>query len=170
VRMELRASLGFCPRHASAAVHQGNALGIAMIYQDVVNQARTRLSASNAKAPACSACPECTYEREDERRYARALANDLIDAEMQAAYAAGPGLCLRHVEMVLAQSRAEVRAFLCTQEEAKLGRLACELGEFIRKSDFNHSHEPMGDERNSWLRALAKIAGRMSCTDRRHEP
>ncbi len=167
VRMELRASLGFCPRHASAAVQQGHALGIAMIYQDVVNQARSRLSTSNAKSPARSSCPECVSEREDETRYVRALANDLIDAEMQAAYAAGPGLCLRHLDMALAQSRAQVRAFLCMQEETKLGRLAWELGEFIRKSDFNHSHESMADERDSWLRALTKIAGRAPCGDRR---
>ena len=169
VRSELRASLGFCPRHASVIVHLGNALGIAILYHDMVNQARIRLSYTNTRAPLRAVCPECASEMEDERRYTRALASDLRDAEMQGAYAAGAGLCVGHLEEVVAQSGSEVLVFLRAQEEAKLGRLEWELGEFIRKTDYNYSHEPMEDERNSWLRALAKVAGCALCTDQGHE-
>jgi hypothetical protein len=95
----------------------------------------------------------------DEARYVRALAHDLHDPQMQATYGRAQGLCVPHLEAVLRQASPQVAAFLCEQEEERLRDLAQELEAFARKFDHNHRHEPMGQERDSWRRALLKVAG-----------
>jgi hypothetical protein len=44
-------------------------------------------------------------------------------------------------------------------QESVWRRLYDELGEFIRKKDFQHKGETFGSERDSWRRALEAISG-----------
>lgn len=161
VRTDLRLSLGFCSHHAAEAARLGNSLGIAILYNDMVARARERVRAlaSGRRVLALAPCPLCATEQKDEARYIRALANDLQDEPLQAEYGTAHGLCFSHLEAVMAQASGEVVSFLQAQEEARLNTLVHELQEFIRKSDYSFSHELMDVERDSWRRALEKIAG-----------
>lgn len=161
VRTQMRAALGFCRRHAAEAARLGQALGLALLYADIVAQARCRLRQFDSGVPTAtpSLCPECVAEREDETRYILAFADDLQDPQMQALYGPAHGLCVPHLEAVLRRASSPVLTFLCEQEERKLSALAQELEELARKFDHRHCQEPMGAERDSWRRALMKMAG-----------
>ncbi len=79
---------------------------------------------------------------------------------MRAALIRGGGLCLPHLRLALQASgpAAGYQALLAAQREA-WSALMAELDEFIRKNDYRFQHEPMGDERDSWLRALDALLG-----------
>ncbi|MBN1920116.1 MAG: hypothetical protein JW892_02630, partial [Anaerolineae bacterium] len=81
-------------------------------------------------------------------------------AEVCAALIQGGGLCLPHLRLTLQASgpAAGYRALLTAQREA-WSALMAELDEFIRKNDYRFQHEPMGDERDAWLRALDALVG-----------
>jgi hypothetical protein len=140
VRESLRGSLGYCARHAQMAAGASDACGIAILYRDILSRVLRRLEA-------------------EERRCLHALARDLRDPDLQAAYRQSNGLCVPHLERLLALSAPEIVAFVADQEEARIAALADELGEFIRKHDHRFAHEPMNAERDSWRRALQKAAG-----------
>ncbi len=161
VRESLRGSLGYCSRHAQMAAGASDACGIAIFYRDILSRVLRRLEAAKrgTRLPAPSPCPECLAEQADERRCLHALARDLRDPDLQAAYRQSNGLCVPHLERLLALSAPEIVAFVADQEKARIAALADELGEFIRKHDHRFAHEPMNAERDSWRRALQKAAG-----------
>jgi hypothetical protein len=153
VRETLRGSLGYCVRHAEMAASLGDVCGVAILYRDILSAG----SGTRLRSP--SSCPECLAEQADEQRCLHALAHDLRDPDMQAAYRQSNGLCIPHLEPLLALTASEVAAFLISQEEARLAALVDELDEFIRKYDYRFAHEPADAERDSWRRALQKVAG-----------
>ncbi|CEK18769.1 hypothetical protein CWRG_02281 [Chthonomonas calidirosea] len=157
-RLRLRASLGFCPRHARQSAHPGNALGLAIIYKDLAERALERLQ-SRDRSLLQQGCPECEEEQRDEERFTQALAISLLEPELQSAYLKGDGLCMPHLQLVGRWAPPESWRFLQRAEQERLHRLAEELGEFIRKNDYRFKDEPMGSERNVWLRALCKLSG-----------
>ena len=54
-----------------------------------------------------------------------------------------------------------VRALLPSERgfDAQVWQEIADLGEFIRKNDYRYSDEPVGTERDAWLRALESISG-----------
>lgn len=161
LRETLRGSLGYCARHAEMAAGTSDACGIAILYHDILSRVLRRLEAAGrgTRLPAPSPCPECLAEQAEERRYLHALARDLHDPDLQTAYRQSNGLCVPHLERLIALAAPEIVAFLAGQEKARLAALADELEEFIRKHDHRFAHEPMHAERDSWRRALQKAAG-----------
>jgi hypothetical protein len=168
LRKDLRSSLGFCGRHAAEAARIGHPLGIALLYNDVLARAKERVGAlaSGRRVSALAPCPQCIAEQKDEEHYIRALATDLQEESMQVDYERAYGLCFSHLEAVIAQASEEVSSFLGAQEDTRLSDLIHDLQEFIRKSDYRFSREPMGAEGNSWRRALEKVAGSLMGSQR----
>lgn len=163
-RYALRASLGFCARHAASCVQVGHALGVAILYKDIVEQVQARLLQAQKqgwRALNAAQCPECLEEQHDEERFSRALAASLTEPEMQEAYKRGQGLCLLHLRSVLRHTTPEGLHPLQMAEQRRLQELKEDLDEFVRKNDYRFSQEPMGRERDSWLRALQKVTGKL---------
>lgn len=104
-------------------------------------------------------CALCAVERLVAERAARILVVRLTRVDERLAYAAGPGLCVRHVRRVAALAPPEVRAFLLDVLPPRLVALHAELGEFFRKEDYRYRHEPRGAEQTAWQRAIAQLVG-----------
>jgi hypothetical protein len=186
VRARLRASRGYCNRHAyqfwEDIHHQ---LGVAMIYQDVVinlirdlraadptassplERLMTTLGAPRAQAAADARalqaharCPACEAETDAERRYVSGLLRCLRDAAFRDAFQRSAGLCLPHFRHTLAQARhdEQITALVQTQMAA-WEALHAALGEYIRLQDYRFRDEPRGDEQQAPLRAIQMIAG-----------
>jgi len=163
VRAELRASLGFCRRHGQQALSMGDPLGVAILYAATLAEARRRLELAKLRGrfPPRAGCPLCETEMLDSDHYVEGLAAALQDPQMQARYAdqTAGGLCIHHMERVLAVACRHVAAFLCDREGERLAGLAHEMGEFIRKQHHEFAHEPLGEERDAVRRAVQKAAG-----------
>ena len=111
-------------------------------------------------APAAP-CPACRQADEREALYLDALLAHLpADEPFRDLFRASDGLCLPHVRQALARVRGRA-AFqaLVEAQRAIWQRLAGELEEQIRKTDWRYRDEPRGDESGAWLRALATLSG-----------
>ena len=166
----------------------GDALGFSIIYHDIVNSVLTQLSdnestarpsrkwtSSLQKIPETTRkliektlttlkprkrCPVCEHRDETTRRVMSVLVEELEKPQMSDALEASDGLCLPHLRMTL-EHVEEVSAgeTLLNIHREKLENLSAELGEFIRKNDYQAFKEGFGSEGNAWLRAVGLIVG-----------
>jgi len=181
VRDKLKQSQGFCREHVAMLSRQpGRALGIALIYRDIVRDLSVGLHKAQiqergwidrlrervpwhrrqATLPATRQCPACDIAQRHQDSYIELLLAHLDDVKLSAAYAEGEGLCLDH--LILAIDRAPDQATVQRLVQPQIERYTVmlhHLDEFIRKRDHRFRHEPMGEEGDVWLRAMNAVAG-----------
>lgn len=189
IRERLRASLGFCREHARLAVDKnlGNALGFAIIYQDVINHTLKQLG-SDAEPPRTRRwstllqripeqvgevvqrvlyaltpqkhCVACQQRDRTLHLIISSLMESLHEPEMRDALQTSDGLCIPHLKKAFeALTDSDVCDVLLSIHREKLESLRGELAEFIRKNDYRFKDEGMGAEGNSWRRAIGKMIG-----------
>ncbi len=118
-----------------------------------------------ARTPAVSdphsTCPACRARDHFELLAIAALAAYLSDDDMRAAFVRSGGLCLVHLDRSrhAVADRRQLAELLSLQRDLYLN-LVGELSEYIRKQDYRYSSEPLGPERDAWIRSLEKVAGR----------
>ncbi len=162
LRDRLRDSLGFCREHAYFAVDElpGNALGIAIIYQDLIKFAKHHLNDPRTGSSPKRRCPACEQRDLGMMRTLSDIAKHIEDEAMTNAFKSSEGLCLFHMRHALKHTRLPTRrALLLSIEHEILGRLSAELAEFVRKNDYRFAKETFGSERDSWRRAVGIVAG-----------
>lgn len=162
LRDRLRSSLGFCREHAYVAVDElpGNALGIAIVYQDLVKYALHHVNDPKGVSAPQRKCPACEQRDLNMMRTFSELSKHIDDEAMTAALKKSNGLCLFHMRHALKHMRTpEKRALLVSIERNILMQLRADLDEYIRKNDYRFAQETFGAERDSWQRAISIIAG-----------
>jgi len=161
-RERLRASLGFCRQHAHMMVEelQGNALGIAIVYQDVLKVAIHYLEDRQGALAPVRKCPACEQRDLSMMRTLSELSKNIQDEAIITALKKSEGLCLFHLRHTLRHMRlAERQELLITIQREIMTRLRTDLSEFIRKNDYRFSKESFGPERDSWKRAVSMVSG-----------
>ncbi len=184
IRASLRDAIGYCPRHAWQWLDEGhNPLGAALVYKDLVANARRALGADGAPGAASllgrmigratpssrdealaprRGCPACEIQSLADSRVLDALLQFLPGPAVRDAYAQSSGVCLPHLRAALARagSRHQAAAEALTAHcQTALGRLEASLDEFIRKQDYRYQHESIGEERDAPERATARLCG-----------
>lgn len=106
-------------------------------------------------------CPACQERTRFEELYLGAVFDHVGDEEFAAAFRSAGGLCLVHLDQALGLrvKRAVLERLLALQRAAMLA-LHDDLSEYIRKNDYRFTHEAMGVEGDSWVRAIAFAAGK----------
>lgn len=177
---EFRASLGLCNVHGWQLTEQGNVMSIAVLYSAVVDEAfkqsddietprmrglfnRNSNHALDPDAP----CPACKKIDENEARYISVFADKLDDDRLLNAFKTSDGLCVDHFKQVTSLDAPP--EFVAVQRE-KWQSLYAELQEFIRKYDPTKADSAIGEEGDSWLRAVRDMAGGQGVFGRRSKP
>ncbi len=169
-------------------VEHGNILTISIMYQDILereaHKALEQLSGKKAgktsggflqgffkgkkpeapsqQHPYQTVCPACEMGREVEENALRILLKALAekDTSIQDALHSSDGLCFPHLHRALAMaSEQHVIEFLVTFSKETLAGIQAGLNELIRKNDYRFQHEPVGEEKDSWKRAISLIVG-----------
>lgn len=151
-----RAARGFCHRHAWMLADFKDALGTAILYEDLINSHGEGLLTAGAGPK----CPLCESELADLDDRIAVIEQSWDDDELRAAIAAGDGLCGPHLRAILRKARrADVRATLLRVSTARLKQLAGELRQQI--DSFDYQHAPPTDERikDAWRRAIEQLVG-----------
>ncbi|MBL7200073.1 MAG: hypothetical protein ISS56_07990 [Anaerolineae bacterium] len=173
-RAELREARGFCITHARQLDQIGHALGLSLIYQDILitlqdvlqqhcpqrtPSRRAKRQLANALAPQAE-CPACAYRAGLEQVYVETLLDHVVEQEFVAEVRAADPLCLNHFRHAIEESPSlrQLHA-LCDSQLAHWERLIAELGEFVRKNDYRFHDEVIGPEGTAWLCAIDAIAG-----------
>lgn len=169
VRQELRASGGFCHRHAWELCSVGDAQGAGLLYQDLLERAIASLDQPPAgrsalrvqKRQAVTPCPSCRQAAETGQRYLRLFVDVFEDVTFRTALDRSSGLCLPHLQEALAACRTpRQRTALTMWELTKLSTLLRQLKEFLRKHDYRYIAEGYRtEEAASWLRAVELFVG-----------
>ncbi len=162
MRERLRASLGFCRQHAHMTVEelQGNALGIALIYQDMLKVAMHHLDDRKGIPGPVRKCPACEQRDLTMMRTLSEISRNIQDEIITGALKKSEGLCLFHLRHTLGHMRIlEKRSLLISIQREIMVRLRADLGEFIRKNDYRFAKETFGPERDSWKRAVSMVSG-----------
>ena len=166
----------------------GDALGFSIIYRDLINSIIKQLDNGDNSSPASrrwtsalkhipdqvrdkiekmlsaftprKRCPVCEHREETTHRVLSGLAEELNQPNMADALESSDGLCLPHLRGTLEHAKdMSVCETLLTIHREKLENLSAELGEFIRKSEYQAVKEGFGSEGNAWLRAVSLIVG-----------
>lgn len=180
-RDKLRYSQGLCYEHIWLAIdtNLGNALGIAIISNDVIGKLLQDLEKVSVKAKRFSSikkivgtspdeeillpekrCPVCLHEDVMLERILKTLVESVQKTELSDAIRNSDGICLPHLRQALTMSVSpEPSQLILELVRERWDQLQVELSEFIRKNDYRFSKEGFGDERDSWLRATAALTG-----------
>jgi hypothetical protein len=106
------------------------------------------------------ACIVCELLAQSEKDYVLAMGQHIADASLATAYRGSHGLCLPHFRQALREIRdAAHQDLFISIQIVHWRKLKAELGEFIRKNDFNYADEAIGAEGDSWLRAIRQLGG-----------
>jgi hypothetical protein len=184
LRARLRASHGFCREHAIQAAAVRDALGLSIIYQDILSSLKKEMQ-SAAGVPAASAgflhrrsagagdgvarrlashraCPACAARDEMTDAGLNAFVANITDDAIYPLFRASGGLCLPHLRRALAMTNDAGRlAALVEGQSEAIDRTTAELAEFIRKHDWRFNKEPVGAEGLAWQRAMSMVVGEL---------
>ncbi|MCM8796699.1 MAG: DUF6062 family protein [Candidatus Omnitrophica bacterium] len=174
LRQEIKASQGFCNRHAWQLQKFGDGFGQAIVYSDLMNIILKKLEEIDESLPIKEVlkkispgtgkkhiCIFCRQERDAEERYISVFWESFDDPEFSVNYKNSFGLCLPHIASALKKCRnKEFVKELIGIEAPKLSGLIGELKEFLRKHDYRFSNEKFGKEGDSWIRAIEKFIGK----------
>jgi len=177
-RDRIRRAGGVCRHHAALVAEQSDALGTAIIMQDLLNNEWSALEAGKFDHPGGPSgrfgrlldsgrqpakrilCPLCQAEHELDQRTVDSLLEALDNAEFATAFAGCAGLCVPHFHLAFERCKHEAqwRVVLTRQREA-LHQLAEELGELARTYDYRSRVKPTADEARAWRRGLSVSSG-----------
>ncbi len=122
-----------------------------------------RLADRLAPSGPCQACLHLDeYEKAAAWGFQRFISPPRGEAEFREGFGAAAPLCLPHFRAVLREAEDEATLdYLVQAQTRKLRDLARELKEYLRKHNYQYSHQPMGREKDSWRRALRAFVGQM---------
>lgn len=162
-RKKLFRSKGFCRRHAWQGVHQRQSLGMAVIYNSLLEEGLQGLSNKPHfwKSKEKQSCLLCDSEKTRENSAVQEFVHCWNDSEkLRTDFAEKGILCLPHLEKALSlKMGASRKKTLQDAGEKALKRLKKELNEFLEKQDYHRSQESLGKEWDAWIRAVRMISG-----------
>jgi len=174
LRDDIKASRGFCNRHAWQLQKFGDGFGQAIVYNDLMNaflkeleeinesiSVKELLKRINLGTAAKQICMFCKQEKDAEERYISVFWESFDDPEFNFHYKDSFGLCLPHLALALKKCNSKkLGKELVDIETGKISGLIRELKEFMRKHDYRFSKEKFGKEGDSWIRAIEKSIGK----------
>jgi hypothetical protein len=177
---------GLCNEHSWQLLrHSGNALGIAILYEAAVDEVlkiieqaplgmdpqsglgrmlggagKQNTSALADRLEPVGKCPICSQLAASEAQYIQVFCQYLGDEKLKEAYQASDGLCLPHFRQALrCVPDAERAQILMSIQTSIWKKLHVQLQEFCDKSNYRGIKEKMGEEGDSWRRAVGRLAG-----------
>jgi len=176
IRKDIKASWGFCNRHAWQLQKFGDGFGQAIVYSDLMNMVLKQLKELEASISikellkkidsgraTKKICMFCRQERDVEERYVSEFWENFDDPEFSFHYKNSFGLCLPHLTFALKKCRnVKLSKELIAIETPKFSDLIAEMKEFMRKHDYRFSKEKFGKESDSWIRTIEKLIGKES--------
>lgn len=170
LREKIRKDDGFCHRHTWQLARFGDALGGAILFQDILERLMPRLDSHQGKflsrPPALAElggqkCVFCRWEDESRDGAIGDIANHLDDPELLGAWNGPARLCIPHLIQVLARSNDDAaRAKLLETHRAKYQALCDQMRQFVLEHSGDHRSNGFGAEKDSWLAAIESLVGR----------
>lgn len=172
LRRQINASHGFCGHHAFMLMNAGDPVAHAVLYGTFLDAECTELAktppvaAKHAKSAGLGGgCMFCDFVAECEQSYAGAFGRFFSDPEFSGVYRQSGILCVPHLHTAQAAMKdLEAIAQLRGSTEGKYAKIAADLSEIRRKSDYRYSSEKWtASERTAWKKAVQIMNGFEGC-------
>lgn len=160
VRDVLRKDHGFCREHSLAllqvAAARSEALGVAILYEDLLERIERELA--NARPSRRSrACRACEVSDDVAVNYLKVIAasepNTDLDTRLE-----GSLVCLPHLLRGMDVPRVNRRRLIEVWARES-SAVRSELRTLIEHADYRRIREPVGEERDAWVRAVHLVVG-----------
>jgi hypothetical protein len=166
-REEWRASKGFCHRHAWMLADSQDALGIAILYQDLIGACGQELLAGKMGGD----CPVCEAEDHALDNHIGTLLQYADDDELRSAIRGSDGLCVPHLRAVMRRLRnADLRQAFADVSARGMKKLHTELGQLIESFDYRHAPPTKECVKLAWRRAIETLVGHRDVPRTEKEP
>lgn len=122
-------------------------------------------AASRRRLRAERTCLACEHQADSEQfalaQFLEHLDETNGEGELALRYRQSTGACLPHLLALLEQAPGDSTArWLVEVQRDKIARLADELETYVRKHEVHYKDQPMGPERDSWVRVIEQTAGK----------
>lgn len=155
IRDKILTSRGFCREHSKRILeyrYKGYALGIAIIYKDLIE---SYLEGLNNGRITPGRCFICEVSDDMESRLLDEIIKGIKEYDFYEVYRNSYGLCISHLSKIVNSVRdKEIRNIFLEIEVSKLKALSEDLSEFIRRQDYRFKEESMEEKSNGWIRAI----------------
>lgn len=169
----MRAGRGMCSIHSHQLQHtrKGTALNVAVMFNsaldEVIRVERGEQGSGLSRFVGGMAqeleprgpCIACERLQGAETAYIEMIAEHIDDATLHDAYHDSGGLCLPHVRIVLRRLKRAQAAVLLDLQRPHWHSLQAELQIYMKKHKVEHRDMVLGEEADSWQRALRYVAG-----------
>lgn len=163
LRHRFDAERGLCARHAHrlCASSEGDGLGAAIIYRNILELAVASLGRGSPPPLNTGKCVACDHEADADSRHVGLVADFLDEAEMREGLSASSGLCMPHLAAVL-RLRSDPPAWFL---ELHRGRCAGLLDILVRyidsfKLSTEERHRALSfEEEMAWKRIAPLLTG-----------
>jgi len=155
-RRKWRQNKGFCHRHSWILAESGNALGLGILYLDLLKNHNSIL----LNRPTAQPCSICIMEIESLKRHIGTLVDYWSDADIKKAVESSEGFCgphLRFAKKVI--DNTEIYEKLEKISSDNLNHLIADLEQLIDSFDYRHSPPDSDSVKFAWRRAIEKIVG-----------
>jgi hypothetical protein len=162
LRKQIRKDGGFCPRHCWQLATFGDALGGAILFDDVLQSLLPTIG-NLPRHPyhPPPVCLFCRSERQTLEMTLAELADQADDPELRAAWEGPAMLCLPHLshlcQRMMRQPAARDR--LIQRHLEKYQQLTGQMKRIIELQSYDHRDEPSGPEQDAWRRAIEVLVG-----------
>jgi len=155
-RKEWRASRGFCHRHSWMMADAPEALGLSILYLDLVDAYGESLILRQAG----SACSVCAAEERQLKTYLGILVEHWSEGELREALLKSEGLCGPHLMQAMnILGSGEPRDAIRRASVESIALLKSQLRQLIDSFDYRRRRPNEEAVRHAWLRAIGKLVG-----------
>jgi hypothetical protein len=160
VRDVLRKDHGFCREHSLAllqvAAARSEALGVAILYEDLLERIEREVERAKP-TQGRRACRACEVADDVAINQLKVIAASESDTDLDRLLE-GAALCLPHLERGLRIPRIDRRRLVGVWTRAS-SAIRTELQTLIDHADYRRIREPVGGERDAWVRAVHLVVG-----------
>lgn len=173
----IRASRGLCNQHQwDLQAGQGHSLQVAILCRTALDEVLTitqegqnngtsfkrllgRASLADALEPT-NQCMVCEYMNDTETVLLKMVADNINDSRFLEAYEDSGGFCLAHVKGLMREVKSGDKASQFITLQRRIWQaLHDELDLLIRKNDVEYADQVIGEEGDSWRRAIRYLSG-----------
>ncbi len=157
VRKELKKNIGFCKEHAELLLKIRDSLGVAIIYNSLLDNFQDILNNGSYKQfLKREDCPVCNLIKTQTDQSIKTLLTYFYDQEFREQFEKTNGLCANHlVKLLISSDKKEQKEYYLTFHQNKINELKKHLRELIRKNDYRFGNEIILDEEaESWIKSI----------------
>ena len=155
-RKTWRASRGFCHRHSWMMADAPEALGLSILYLDLLDLYGEELLGGNSG----KACPVCAAEERQVKTHLDTIVEHWPDPELRDALTRSEGLCGPHLREAMRIMRpGEPRDALRNVSLQSTDLLKSQLRQLVESFDYRHEAPKDDAVRRAWVRAIEKLVG-----------